>query len=159
MGRRGPVQQKAEIKIAKGTFQEQHHKETAAEGANNTPPKNPFPTKRIAWRAFRDLCAQLERLKTLDTADLSHLIAYAEAFETRELAQRQLQKEGFVLKDSTGKFYRSPWSIVWSDAVAKLTKLGNDLGCNANARSRVVVGTNAPKQRSKKADFFGKRAE
>ena len=151
MGRRGPPQQSAAVKIAKGTYQAHHHQETAT--APQGRPVNPFAVDRIAHRAFEQIADELEKMGTLSTVDLSHLVGYAEAFELREQASALLQSEGIVLSDDKGKPIKHPAHTIWADACTKLRAIGNDLGTNANARSRIVTGDKAKPEEPKQARF------
>lgn len=154
MGRRGPVQQTAAVKIAKGTYQPHQHKPTAE--SPHVRPDNPFDSTRPAHRAFEQIVAELEAMGTIGRADLSHLIAYAEAFEMREIAYKDLADRGYCYMNDKGVEILNPSFTVWSKATDKLRSLGNDLGTNANARCRIVVGQNKPeKQQDKRLGFIG----
>ncbi len=69
--------------------------------------------------------------------DCNTLALYAAAWDTSVVASRGLKRTGYVVTNDKGNLVKSPWWILYNEAVAQLIRFTPELGLSPSSRTRV----------------------
>ncbi|MFP4906329.1 phage terminase small subunit P27 family, partial [Paraburkholderia sp. BR14261] len=110
-----------------------HDNVVTLRAARAIPPPSRWPERKK--RLFRAITGAFA-LDYFKASDRPVLIAYCEALDLHELASAQLDAEGAVLTDRTGRKYANPAAAIVSQAAARIASLGGKLRIHPASRMR-----------------------
>jgi P27 family predicted phage terminase small subunit len=158
MGRRGPPPKPAKLKKLEGTYRKDRD---AGGQALEPPPGVPVRPKWLDKEASAEwdrVVPQLVELKVLTGLDGAALERYCVAHSNWVRAQRDVQKNGPVVKTPFGP-QKNPNVKLAQDERAAARLLAGELGLSPSARSRVKVPERPPDQDEAEVFFFGGGAQ
>lgn len=95
----------------------------------------------IAQREWTNRGEYLIRSKVLQETDLLALESYCISFQMMCMAMEDIENQGTTVAGAMGGPVKNPACSVLKDAQTELRQMGNLLGLNPSARTRINVGT------------------
>ena len=144
MGRRGPAKKPAAIAERDGSAKKNPQRYANTLQAE-LPVECPAPPDRLSEEArvyWYALAGECHKMGTLATADVEAFADLCEAHARRDLAMRNLEEQGEVIKHDRKGAYRNPWGTVLKEATATLKDLRSKFGLTPSDRANIRV---APK--------------
>ena len=137
MGSRGPAPTPSRIKQLHGTYRAD--RANAGEVFPDLPDTlDPPPfLEDIARTKWDELSEKLSRNGLLTECDLDTLTLYCQTWKRWREAEETLATEGTTTVAKTGYQQVSPWVTIAKNVRADLLKLGDRLGLNPSARTRI----------------------
>ena len=137
MGQRGPAPKPTQLKVLQGTYRPD--RANAGEVFPDAPCSLDAPPllEGAAEAKWNELAPMLSRNGLLTECDLDTLTLYCQTWARYVEAETKLETEGATTVAKSGYEQVSPWVTIAKNARADLLKLGDRLGLNPSARSRI----------------------
>jgi P27 family predicted phage terminase small subunit len=153
VGRRGPPPKPTKLKKLEGTYRKDRDVGRELEPPPGVPVR-PKWLDREACAEWDRVVPQLVELKVLTGLDGAALERYCVAHSNWVKAQRDVQKNGAVLKSQFGPM-KNPNVKIAQDERAAARLLAGELGLSPSARSRVKVPEKTPDVDETEGFLFG----
>jgi P27 family predicted phage terminase small subunit len=138
VGQRGPAPKPTQIKVLEGTYRPDRTRgEVYPEAPDDLTPPDWLPEPaRDKWS---ELAPTLSSQGLLTECDLDTLALYCTTWVRWKDAEQALQREGMTTTAQSGYQQVSPYYTIASKSQAELRVLGDRLGLNPSARSRILI--------------------
>ncbi len=100
----------------------------------------------------RDLCA----LGVLTKVDLDALTRYCVVYERWRAAEKQLKKQGEIIKSPNGYLIQNPYLAIANKCLKQLDSLGAEFGLSPSSRTRVAIAPTVDERNKLEEELFGK---
>ena len=127
------------------------------------PPRSsrvPAPPEHLTGEAkkkWQKLAGQLHRMGVLTEVDQDALARYCVTYQRWIRAEKELAKNGDILKTTKGNYVQSPWLAVSNRSLMLLNSLASEFGITPSSRTRVKA--NPPEEEEKlEKELFGPKA-
>jgi P27 family predicted phage terminase small subunit len=125
--------------------------------ASRVPPPPAYLTGE-AKKAWQKLAGQLHRMGVLTDVDHDALARYCVTYQRWLRAEKELARNGDVLKTTKGNYVQNPWLAISNRSLALLNGLAAEFGITPSSRTRVKA--NPPEEEEKlEKELFGPKTK